>query len=108
MGDGQNGNLRVGFDRQVKLTFLGSKVSSQAVARGTGCVNCARPGLWEPRAGNRPGPPGHAGAEALAQKSLNLNAGHLCRGAKINLLQTIEAGNDTSRAGTDAVHGVLG
>jgi hypothetical protein len=25
--------------------------------RGAGCVNRARPDLWEPEAGNRPGPP---------------------------------------------------
>ena len=32
---------------------------SEPVIRGTGCVNRARPDLWEPWAGNRPGPPGH-------------------------------------------------
>jgi Transposase DDE domain group 1 len=30
MGDGQKGELRVDFDRRVKLTFLGSKVTSDA------------------------------------------------------------------------------
>ncbi len=30
MGDGKNGDLRVDFDRRVKLTFLGSKVTTDA------------------------------------------------------------------------------
>ena len=30
MGDGQKGDLRVDFDRRVKLTFLGSKVTTDA------------------------------------------------------------------------------
>ena len=30
---------------------------SESMVRGAGCVNRARPDLWEPRAGNRPGPP---------------------------------------------------
>ena len=30
MGDGQKGDLRVDFDRRVKLTFLGSKVATDA------------------------------------------------------------------------------
>ncbi len=30
----------------------------EPMIRGTGCVNRARPDLWEPWAGNRPGPPG--------------------------------------------------
>ncbi len=30
MGDSQKGNLRVDFDRRVKLTFLGSKVTTDA------------------------------------------------------------------------------
>src|SRR5690606_38341242 len=30
---------------------------SEPVTRGTGCGKPARPGLWEPRAGNGPGPP---------------------------------------------------
>ena len=30
MGDGENGDLRVDFDRRVKLTFLGSKVTTDA------------------------------------------------------------------------------
>ena len=37
---------------------LGVWSRSEPVTRGTGCVNCARPGLWEPGASNRPGPPG--------------------------------------------------
>ena len=30
MGDGKNGDLRVDFDRRVKLKFLGSKVTTDA------------------------------------------------------------------------------
>lgn len=40
---------------------LGVWSRSEPVTRGTGCVNCARPGLWEPGASNRPGPPSQQG-----------------------------------------------
>ena len=36
----------------------GMPLGSEPMIRGTGCVNRARPDLWEPWAGNRPGPPG--------------------------------------------------
>ena len=44
--------------RPRKIAELGA-TSSEAIIRGAGCPNWARPDLWEPRVGNCPRPPDH-------------------------------------------------
>ena len=39
---------------------LGVRSRSEPMIGGTVCIKDARTGLWEPRVGNCPGPPGHA------------------------------------------------
>jgi hypothetical protein len=62
---------------------LGVRPRSQALVRGTGCVNRARPGLWEPGASSRLGPPGHNDIPRDAATAAKLSVTNICKTSSI-------------------------